>query len=477
MVVANIVVTRDVAIIGGGTTGSFAATWLLDHGLSFAIVERSAVLGGHSQTVYDDDGHIIEYGNVFFEDTITARNYFGRYGVDFARLPAVNDPDHPIQFYNLVTGQHVVDFHPPAPAAWLTALIKWADILERDFDFLSEGYYLPDPVPEELLTPFVDFVSKHQLQDMLNVAFQVAQGFGDLLHVPTLYAAKVLSPSLVRKIIRNEMLVLQQGNAELYRRSMVDFSKHSHQASLFLSTRVVHVNREPDAEGYLSVLVETTDDASSSGYTATSTIRAKTLLVTIPPTKQNLIPFLELDETHEEPVFSRLFCNYYWTGVLRDAQLPAAEVQNCDLANPGAVPSMPGSYVFEATPSARLHSFWYGAPAGTPNQTREGVLDAVAGEISRLHAQMGLDGEDTKELQVVAFGDFGDFACMVDREAIHGAFYRDLYALQGYRATWWTGATWHTHDASLLWDFTAEVLRNMTAQMRPAAFDDIEVEL
>ena len=33
-------------------------------------------------------------------------------------------------------------------------------------------------------------------------------------------------------------------------------------------------------------------------------------------------------------------------------------------------------------------------------------------------------------------------------------FYDDLYALQGYRSTWYTGAAFHVHDSSRLWNFT-----------------------
>lgn len=448
------VVTQDVAIIGGGTTGSFAATWLLDHNLSFAVIERQPNLGGHSQTIYDEKGNAIEYGNVFFENTTTARSYFARYSVDFAPLPAVDDPAHPIRFYDLTTGEHVEGFAPPGPEAAFTALQRRADYVEQHFPFLEDGYYLPDPVPEELLMPVIDFIKRHQLQDVLNIAFQVAQGFGDFLHAPTLYAAKILSPTLLRKLTNNDMLVLSRGNAELYKRSLADFTQHSRHANMFLSSRVTQADRRRDAQGYVSLVVEEASGRST-------TIRAKHLLITIPPTTANLAPFLDLD-ARETAVLSHLACNYYWTGVLRDARLPAHEVQNCHLANPGGVPSMPGSYVFEATPSPRLHSFWYGAPAGAANQTREGVLGAVKGEMGRLHAQMGFDVEAGKELDLVGFGDFGDFACMVDAEAIRGGFYQELYALQGYRDTWWTGAAWHTHDASLLWDFTVNVLESLT---------------
>jgi len=34
-------ITRDVAIIGGGASGSHAAVWLRDHGYSIALIEKN----------------------------------------------------------------------------------------------------------------------------------------------------------------------------------------------------------------------------------------------------------------------------------------------------------------------------------------------------------------------------------------------------------------------------------------------------
>lgn len=45
------VITRDVAIIGGGATGTYAAmNFLLKQRKSLVVVEKEAVLGGHTNT-------------------------------------------------------------------------------------------------------------------------------------------------------------------------------------------------------------------------------------------------------------------------------------------------------------------------------------------------------------------------------------------------------------------------------------------
>jgi hypothetical protein len=43
---------------------------------------------------------------------------------------------------------------------------------------------------------------------------------------------------------------------------------------------------------------------------------------------------------------------------------------------------------------------------------------------------------------------------MVPKADIANGFYRDLYALQGRRHTFYNGAAFQTHDSSLLWQFT-----------------------
>jgi len=44
---------------------------------------------------------------------------------------------------------------------------------------------------------------------------------------------------------------------------------------------------------------------------------------------------------------------------------------------------------------------------------------------------------------------------MVGGEATKNGFYKDLYALQSKRNTFWTGAAWRAHDSSSSWAYTS----------------------
>lgn len=449
------VLTRDVTIVGGGMTGSYAATWLNDKGYSFVVVEKQGTLGGHTQTYMDPaTGVAIEYGNVFFQDTPRVRDYMRRYNISFSQIPPINDPKHAIKYYDFKSG-HEVNFQPPPAQVVQDSLDRWAEMVKTNFSYLDRGYYLPDQVPDELMISFVDFFNMHSLGDMLNIAFQIGQGYGDFLRGPTLYAAKIVSPALVRQSRQKSMLITPN-NGLLYRRSEAEFSKSD---SLLLSSKISKFNRSVDSEGYMSLWVETTGSGNATAKRVTK-IRTRKLLVTIPPPSALEPGFAPSAE--EKSLFSRFSCNYYWAGVVRGAKLPSLELQNCDRSNQGSVPTMPGIYVFESTPSPELHTFWYGAQAGVRNQTLARIKTEVLGTIQRLKRGTGDQPTDESGIQFVAVGDYSPFACMVDGTAIKEGFYKQLYKLQGVGNVWWTGAAWHTHDASLLLEFTSDVLANMT---------------
>ncbi|CAK4034815.1 Beta-cyclopiazonate dehydrogenase [Lecanosticta acicola] len=446
--------TRDVVILGGGAAGSYAAARLKQHGHSVALVETREHLGGHSQTFHlsGSSGAPVEYGVVFFHDNAITRQFMRSYDIEPYRN-SITDPSHRIDFYDLQTGERT-DFQPPEPGPVLAALQKYAGILQSKYGYLEAGYELPDPVPEELLIPFEDFVRRHGLGDLLNIAFQMGQGYGDFLRKPTLYAMKIVSHEILQQVFQGSLLRMTD-NSRLYARIE---SQLNASGDLFASSMVVNTDRERDVDGYISIHVRDLRDNS------VHLIRACQALVTIPPLVQHLDPGLALDPL-ELSVFSRFECHGYWAGVLRNAGLPDLEVQNVDLKNPGGVPSLPGMYVFEATDSPDVHTFWYGADGATGDLDEADVREAVLETIDRLHAARGRQ-YNVSAVEFLAFGNYSPFACMANVSAIRSGFYRDLYGLQGYRNTWWSGAAWHTHDSSKLWSFTEAIVSRMIEARR-----------
>jgi hypothetical protein len=58
----------------------------------------------------------------------------------------------------------------------------------------------------------------------------------------------------------------------------------------------------------------------------------------------------------------------------------------------------------------------------------------------------------------VAFSNHSPYWLMVGAEATKAGFYQKMYALQGKRNTFWTGATWRAQDSSASWKYTKDIV-------------------
>jgi len=72
-----ITMRRDVAIIGGGSSGTHAAITLKDQGHTVVIVESKDRMGGHTETYIDPaSGQPVDYGVVVFHNEDFVKKYF-----------------------------------------------------------------------------------------------------------------------------------------------------------------------------------------------------------------------------------------------------------------------------------------------------------------------------------------------------------------------------------------------------------------
>lgn len=80
------IVSRDVCILGGGATGTFAAVQLREQGHSVALVEKKNILGGHAETIYLPNGEYVNYGvEGYFNNDLT-KKFFKQLNVDYEPL-------------------------------------------------------------------------------------------------------------------------------------------------------------------------------------------------------------------------------------------------------------------------------------------------------------------------------------------------------------------------------------------------------
>jgi hypothetical protein len=434
---AGAVITRDVAVIGGGATGTYAAIRLRDLGRSVVVVEHNDRLGGHTQTYTDPaTGGRVDIGVIVWHDLPLVHQWFQRFGIPLEKA-TFDLPGMQSLAVDYRTGKPVTGYVPPDPSA---ALAAYGAQLAR-YPYLEAGFELPDPVPPDLLLPFGDFVRKYRLDAAVNLIFNFGQGLGDILRQPTLYVMKNFGLDILRNLQVGFLTTSRHDNGELYRKAQAELG-----ADALLGSRVVLTQR--DALGYAHVVVQT-----PAGL---KIIRARKLLVTIPPKLTNLVGF-DLDAT-ETLLFGQFRNSAYYTGVLRNTGIPDnLSVNNIGQDTPYHLPALPGVYAISPTGLPGLHNVKYGSPVQLPEaQVRADIVAAVR----RLRTAGTLP---TTTPNFAVFASHSPFELTVPTAAIQAGFYRRLYGLQGHNRTFYTGAAFHTHDSSLLWQFTEALLARIAA--------------
>lgn len=433
------IITRDVCIIGGGSTGTYSAVRLGDFNKSVIVVEMKGRLGGQTETYIDPATQIpVDYGVEIFHNLSIVTDYFARFNVP---LTTAVFPPLQQQWVDFRTGKLVTGYEEANATALGEALVAYAAQLLK-YPGLNAGFYLPDPVPGDLLMPFGEFVKKYSLEAAVFTIFQLSQSMGDIYNKPTIYVMKVIGLDLLRNLESGFLTTARHDNSELYQNAQAALS-----TNLLLNSTVISMDRN-GVGGYIKIEVDTP--------AGRKLIQAKKLLITIPPKLENLHGF-DLSDT-EQDLFGQFSNVGYWTTLLRHDGIPDdVAVNNIGADQPFNLPVLPGIFAIEPTGVPGLHNVKYGSPNTLSN---EAVQNAILASIDRLSVA-GTDTTTTPEFAV--FSSHTPFGLTVDAKAIEAGFYTKLYALQGQRSTFYTGAAWNAHDSSMLWVFTEALLPSITA--------------
>lgn len=434
---ASSIITRDVCVIGGGSTGTYSAIRLSDSGKSVVVVEANDRLGGHTNTYTDPStNETVDYGVIVFHNLDIVKKYFARFNVPLTTA-SFAAPGQVNEYVDFTTGKVVAGY---APANSSAALAGYAAQLAK-YPYVEAGFDLPDPVPADLLLPFGDFVKKYNLQSLVGFLFGFAQGLGNLLEQYTLYVFKNFGLGILQDLQIGFLTTARQDNSEIYVKALAELRDN-----VLLQSHVIATDRSSN-DG-VKVLVKTP--------TGPKLIIAKKLLITIPPKLNNLRGF-DLS-SNETTLFSQFLNSAYYTALIRHTSIPP----NTSLTNIGAntlynLPPLPGLYTITPTRVPDLYDVKVGsATALSDAQVKALIRDSVA----RLRPAGTFN---TTRLQFAAYENHTPFELTVPKDAIAGGFYKRLYALQGQRHTWYTGAAFHTHDSSLLWQFTEGLIPGLLA--------------
>ncbi|KAF9891639.1 hypothetical protein FE257_003650 [Aspergillus nanangensis] len=426
----------DVCIIGGGSAGTYAAIRLRQMGKTVVVIEKESLLGGHTNTYIDaGTGIPVDYGVIVFHNDAIVKNYFAHFKVPLAPL-SLSDRGG--------TNQIAVDFRTgnlvniSIPGNATAALERYVGELAK-YPYLTKGFDLPDPVPEDLLLPFGEFVRKYDLGAAVPAITAITQGIGDPLRQPTIYLMKYFNLGAVESYRTNFLTTAHHNNSALY-----DAARNELGKDVFLNSNI-------------SKMCRNSNDSMNRVRICTpgglKTIRASKILIAIPQKLENLEGF-DLDAT-ERALFAQFHNTQYYTTLVKHTGIPEGlQISNQAADMPYGLPSLPGAYVITPTAVSGLVNIFYGSAS---EMSSEQVKEDIIATVLRLHNA----NISTTPPDFVAFKDHSPFELTVPAKAIANGFYRRLNSIQGHRKTWHTGAAFQAHDSTDIWKFTEDVVRAM----------------
>ena len=426
----------DVAVIGGGASGTYSAIQLKDAGKSVVVIEQKGRLGGHTETYIDPSNQKpVNIGVLSYSDIPVVREFFKRLNVAtsgyFLGQQSVT--------YNFRTGAPVNSTYSAADTG--IALGNYFQQLAK-YPQLDDGFFLPDPVPNDLYMPFGDFVKKYNLQAAVLTIFQITQAYGDILKLPTVEVMRFFGLTVLGYLQGAALTAASGDNSQLYQHATTELNAAN---ALLLDSTVIAADRLTKGPVVLTVRTAT----------GVKIVTAKKLLITIPPTISNLAPFILTPA--EGALFSQFSFLGYYTCLLENTGIPSdLIVSNLGANTPYNLPPLPSTYAFLTTADGELHDAFYGTPFNTV--LSDDVVKAnIISELKRVQAANPGVLQQT-EPKVVDFSSHTPFNLFVDSDAVKNGFYKKLYALQGQTKTFWTGATWRSQDSSAVWKFSNQTV-------------------
>ncbi|RDW79105.1 uncharacterized protein DSM5745_05957 [Aspergillus mulundensis] len=434
------IITRDVAILGGGGTGSYAAVQLIDRGYSVAVVEQKHRLGGHADTLYLPNGDLIDYGiRAYFNESVV-RDFFNKLHVEYESYwPSANNTDR----VDFRTGARVpVSGDPVDP---IPAILRYRAAIEQ-FNYLSTGgYFLPDPVPEALLRPFREFVEANDLQDALTVIWTFSEPLGDILEAPLLFVIQMFGISHMHGLLQGPYIRPRNGSAAIFKEA----ARYIGEDNIFYESTAIRTTR--DSTG-VEVVVENSDGRKR--------IRARKLLISFPPILPKLRGF-DLNEK-ELSLFRKWKYTAYYGVIINNCGIPDGfNIVNTDPKLPGGLPAVPFASIVDF---GEVSGYYRTRVIGTESFTGRDAKQLVLDDLRRMGAEQTFPINE--DLEIVALESHWPTALTVPPDEARSGFYQKLYALQGRRSTYYTGYAFCTDYSPQLWNYTLNIVDMMVGDMR-----------
>ncbi|RGP64225.1 amine oxidase [Fusarium sporotrichioides] len=440
----------DVAIIGGGATGAYAAVRLReDYGKSVLVIEKENKLGGHVHAYHPNGGgRPINYGVQAYLSRETTKAFFKRFNVGLI------DPDLQSGF-DLLFGTKDIDFNTGRNVDVdyglinsTVALIEYAALATKYQPWFENGYFKKGKIPEDLLLPFGEFLTKHNIVSSLEI-LRTLIWLSDAVNTPTWFVMAVVGqPQLAALgfgLTGPSFKWPETYSSETLYDRVFDLMKDD----VLLQSTVVSSSRKANG---VDLVVQTPSGKRH--------VKAKKLLIAATPSPDNTEPW-DLD-VNEKSIFSKFSWETLYVSVVSKTNLPAAVagIRNA-WDNPSNFYLPQGNFV-DAYTRAGNTDLWTTRVLGGATLTAQKARSLIRQVFTKIDAA---GTYDTTEPDILAFASHGLTVPKVSPKELAAGFYKKLYALQGQRNTFWTGLTWAPDYTPILWDFTEKLLPQIVSSI------------
>jgi hypothetical protein len=210
---------QEVCVIGGGAAGSYAAYQLKKRGYAVSLLEPRNELGGNCKSFTMPSGSVVNAAVIYFSNTPIVTDYFNDLGITYVTVASRTPP---INFLFDVPYPFVVPQPPVNQTLQLAALEQYRNVYANVFQSIPEQDEVPDfstlpaPLRDALLAPFGYTVAVYGLGYLAPTFAALDQGMGPIFQIPTYYALKSASPTLIENLILGTFLNVLPGCKAIY---------------------------------------------------------------------------------------------------------------------------------------------------------------------------------------------------------------------------------------------------------------------
>ncbi len=426
---------NDVCIIGAGASGMYAALHLHDRGYNITVIEKENRVGGHSHTYRPDDvSEGYDYGVRLLPNTKEVREMYDRFGLSLKkiRLDSLKR-----KYVDISTGQ-LSEYKEPPWYSILWSLFRYWYHSGYSYPFLTyPGINLPDNIPDDLFLPFGEYLKKYNINNSFSPLIHYMQGLGEIENIPMLYVFRNMTHDVAGYVFWDNYYTPEQGTDKLYWKIYEYLSSDK----VLLNMEIKDITRKENS----SIIVKLENSGKSLILTCDNLLVTSPLLL-------SCLSFLDLD-TREIKLFSEFKAHGYWTGIVNITGLPSDEgIFNVNSKTISKSAKFPAIYAILPTQFPQEYNVLYGADDLLPDEI---VKDNIIKDINRLQ---NLTGKPVILNRFVKFLNHYPFNLYVNNDAIKSGFYRELNNIQGYRSTWYTGASFGNLSTPDTWQHAKMIL-------------------